>query len=97
MATPSPAGHSRRRVWPLPGAPAAYRRVAHTFRRPLSECMRPWEWARRHAKERHVCATRRPPGATEQQQEQRKMKEQSGNVYENKGPLWKTRAESGML
>jgi hypothetical protein len=32
--------------------------VAHTFRRSLSECMRPWESARRHAKERHVCATR---------------------------------------
>jgi hypothetical protein len=26
-----------------------------------------------------------------------KMKEQSRNVYENKGPLWKTGAEAGML
>jgi hypothetical protein len=33
-------------------------RLAQTFRRPLSESMRPWESARRHAKERHVCATR---------------------------------------
>jgi hypothetical protein len=37
--------------------PAAMPRVAHTFRRPSSECMRPCEWAPRHAKERHVCAT----------------------------------------
>ena len=36
-------------------APLAGRGVAHTCQRPLSECMRPWEWARRHAKERHVC------------------------------------------
>jgi hypothetical protein len=28
---------------------------------------------------------------------QQKIGEQSGNVYENKGPLWKTRAEAGML
>ena len=28
---------------------------------------------------------------------ERKMSEQSGNVTENKGPLWKTGAEAGML
>jgi hypothetical protein len=28
--------------------------------------------------------------------EGRKMNEQSGYVYENKGPLWKTGAEAGM-
>jgi hypothetical protein len=39
--------------------PAAMPRAAHTVRRPLSECMPPWERVRRHAKERHVCATRR--------------------------------------
>jgi hypothetical protein len=33
----------------------------------------------------------------QQQQEQQELKEQSGNVYENKGSLWKTRAEAGML
>jgi hypothetical protein len=58
--------------------------------------MRPWEWARRHAKEGHVCATGRSRGAPEQQQEQEKIKEQSGNVCENKGAPWKTRAEAGM-
>jgi hypothetical protein len=33
----------------------------------------------------------------QQPQEQQKMKEQSWNVYENKGPLWKTGAGAGML
>jgi len=34
-------------------------RVAYTSRRFLSRCMRPLGSDRRHAKERHVCATRR--------------------------------------
>jgi hypothetical protein len=33
-------------------------RVAHTSRRFMSRCMRPLGSDRRHAKERHVCATR---------------------------------------
>jgi hypothetical protein len=33
----------------------------------------------------------------ERKKEFLKMKERGGNVYENKGPLWKTRGEAGML
>jgi hypothetical protein len=36
-------------------------------------------------------------GPAQRRQEQQKMNEQSGNVYEKKGPLWKTRDEAGIL
>jgi hypothetical protein len=33
--------------------------------------------------------------AGEEKKNSSKMNEQRGNVYENKGPLWKTRCQSG--
>jgi hypothetical protein len=35
-------------------------------------------------------------GVPEQHKEHQKVNERTGNVHENKGPLWKTGAEPGM-